>query len=312
MNKKALLALFCIAAALGAGAQRTEPVPFGDFEQWLNRDIKESAILGGNTKRVYAIAANGTQAGAMPYSQGASPWTSSNVYAVVMGITKTSTTVFPEERSAGNRCARMESMMVQCKVLGIVDITLAVAGSIYLGQTIEPIKDADNPYGKLNMGIPFSRRPSALVYDYSVARSTDPHLTVAKGLGQKKIEGKDCPMVFVLLQHRTEHPDGTITAKRIGTAKEFLWNNTNGWKSNHRMPIHYDVGAGQTAMPLTYTYYAKNSKGKMVRVVENEWGDETTPVTHVVLFMSSGHKEAFTAAIGTVFKVDNVRWEFPN
>lgn len=298
--------------SLAAAGQRTELIPFGDFEQWLNRDIKESVILGGNTKRVYAIAKNGTQEGAKPYVQGGSPWTSSNVYAVVMGITKTSTTVFPEERAPGNRCARLESMMVQCKVLGMVDITLAVAGSIYLGQTIEPIRDADNPYGKLNMGVPFTKRPSALIYDYHLTQSPDKQLTVAKGLGSKKIDGKDCPMVFVLLQNRTENPDGSISAKRIGTAKEFLWKSTAGWVNDHRLPIHYQVAKGQVAMPLSYTYYAKNSKGKMVRVIEKEWGDESTPVTHVVVFMSSGYNEAFTAAIGTVFKVDNVRFEYPN
>lgn len=298
--------------SLSSAGQRTELIPFGDFEQWLNRDIKESLILGGNEKRVYAIAKNGTVSGANPYAQGGSPWTSSNVYAVVMGITKTSTTVFPEERAPGNRCARLESMMVQCKVLGMIDITLAVAGSIYLGQTIEPIRDANNPYGKLNMGIPFTKRPSALIYDYHLTPSPDKFLTVAKGLGQKEIQGKDCPMVIVLLQNRTENPDGTITAKRIGTAKEYLWKATSSWRENHRMPISYDMGKSQTTMPLTYTYYAKNSQGKMVRVVENEWGNESTPVTHAIVFMSSGYNEAFTAAIGTVFKVDNVRFEYPN
>ncbi len=34
-------------------------------------------------------------------------WASSNVMAKVMGVTKVSNAVFPEERSAGNRCAKL-------------------------------------------------------------------------------------------------------------------------------------------------------------------------------------------------------------
>ena len=34
---------------------KVEVVPFGDMNQWVDRQIKESGIIGGNTKNVYAI-----------------------------------------------------------------------------------------------------------------------------------------------------------------------------------------------------------------------------------------------------------------
>ena len=35
---------------------KVEMFPFGDMDQWVDRQIKESGIIGGNTKNVYEIA----------------------------------------------------------------------------------------------------------------------------------------------------------------------------------------------------------------------------------------------------------------
>ena len=34
---------------------KVEMLPFGDMDQWVDHQIKESSIIGGNTKNVYAI-----------------------------------------------------------------------------------------------------------------------------------------------------------------------------------------------------------------------------------------------------------------
>ena len=34
---------------------KVEMLAFGDMDQWVDRQIKESSIIGGNTKNVYAI-----------------------------------------------------------------------------------------------------------------------------------------------------------------------------------------------------------------------------------------------------------------
>ena len=87
------LSLFIILLGLlepvSLRAQHVEPIAFGDFEHWVTREIKESALLGGKTKTVYAIAPTQYIKGNKAYrNMGGSPWASSNVMANVMGIVK--------------------------------------------------------------------------------------------------------------------------------------------------------------------------------------------------------------------------------
>ena len=78
---------------------KVEMVPFGDMDQWVDRQIKESGIIGGNTKNVYEIGPTTVIKGDQVYkNMGGSPWATSNVMAKVAGITKTNTSVFPEKR----------------------------------------------------------------------------------------------------------------------------------------------------------------------------------------------------------------------
>ena len=53
-----LSALAFLSFGLNAQELRLEPLPYGDFENWLVREIKESAIVGGEVKKVYAVAGN--------------------------------------------------------------------------------------------------------------------------------------------------------------------------------------------------------------------------------------------------------------
>ena len=85
-------------------AGEIQKVPYGDFEHWLTRLIKESAIVGGEEKEVYAIADDGVVKGKVPYVNKKSPWASSNVYAEVWGVDKVNCNVHPESRGEG-RCA---------------------------------------------------------------------------------------------------------------------------------------------------------------------------------------------------------------
>ena len=100
---KRFIAITAIAISLGVSAQRSEPIPFGDFNNWVTRNIKESRVIGGEIRQVYAVGPTKTIDGDEPYvNQGGSPWASSNVMAKVMGITKTSNAVYPDERAATN------------------------------------------------------------------------------------------------------------------------------------------------------------------------------------------------------------------
>ena len=82
-----LSALSFLSFGLNAQELRLEPLPYGDFENWLVREIKESAVVGGDMKKVFAVAGNETIIGNVPYEYADSPWGSSNVYARVAGVT---------------------------------------------------------------------------------------------------------------------------------------------------------------------------------------------------------------------------------
>ena len=112
MCRKCLLYIVICVASLWSGravAQpHVEPISFGDMDQWVDRQIKESGIIGGDTKHVYAIGPTKTIVGDEPYTNmGGSPWATSNVMAKVAGITQTNTSVFPEKRGDGY-CARLD------------------------------------------------------------------------------------------------------------------------------------------------------------------------------------------------------------
>ena len=51
-------ALYC--GTLSAQQHKVEMIPFGNMDQWIDRQIKESGIIGGDTKNVYAIGPTAT------------------------------------------------------------------------------------------------------------------------------------------------------------------------------------------------------------------------------------------------------------
>lgn len=82
-----LSAMLCCVAV--SAQHKVEMIPFGNMDQWIDRQIKESGIIGGATKNVYAIGPTATIRENKPYkNMGGSPWATSNVMARVAGITK--------------------------------------------------------------------------------------------------------------------------------------------------------------------------------------------------------------------------------
>ena len=140
----------------------THLIKYGDMNQWVTRQVKESAIIGGNMKTLHEIAPTKTWAQNAPYTNwGGSPWGTSNVMAKVSGITKTNVSVYRDEHPGHGSCAKLVTHIETCKVLGIVNIKVLAAGSIFLGQTLEPITSTSNPMAKLNAGMKFTGRPKA-------------------------------------------------------------------------------------------------------------------------------------------------------
>lgn len=317
MNKPCILALSALLLSLNAPALTLEPIKFGDFSQWITREITESKLIGGKQKTVYAIGPTAHIKGNTAYSNsGGSPWASSNVYANVSGIVKASNTVSPFVRE-GDTCARMEAKMEEVKVLGLINMDVMVAGSIFLGRIFEPITSTKGPYSKMEMGVPFTRRPVALVYDFKVDMPADDSRTKATGFSSKKtLQGRDNAEVYVLLQQRWEDSNGKIYAKRVGTARE-RYDRSIPWTKGHRLDIHYgDITRESFYKPWMgllngeKAYYARNSKGKLVPVEEIGWAPADATPTHVLVMASSTCGEAFIGTEGLTLYVDNIAFGF--
>ncbi len=309
------LSITIVCGICSAFGETFEPIKFGNFEQWVTRIIPESRIIGGNKKTLYEIAPTHTVEGNIPYkNEGGSPWATSNVLANVMGVVKGSNAVFPDVRSGGNKCCKLTTIMEHCKAAGIINIDVLVAGSIFLGEFQEPVKSTSDPYSKLEMGVPFTRRPKALRYDYKVTMPSTNERTYSSGFGKKKtLKGHENAEIFIILQRRWEDADGNIYAKRVGTGRERYGASTPGWVNAHKLPIHYgDISKESWYKPWMglitgeKAYYAKNSKGKMVPVQEIGWDDPDATPTHMLMMASAASGTAYIGTLGLTLWIDNV------
>lgn len=308
-----------MAAALTALCSQAEVqyLKYGDMNQWVTRNIKESGVIGGNDKTVYEIGPSQTIDGAKAYTPlGGSPWATSNVYAKVMGVVKTSNAVFPATHPGNGQCARLTTMLESCKVLGLMNIEVLVSGSIFLGQMFEPIANTSNPYSKMEMGIPYTKRPKALVLDLKVVDPGTGVITRATTGTKKTKKGTDSADVFIYLQRRWEDEDGNLHAKRVGTARKRFVGNSD-WRKGYRLPITYGDASAQPGYrsymkPLNgeSAYYARNSKGKMVPVQEEGWDSADATPTHMIVMCSAGSGVAYEGQLGMELWVDNIGLEF--
>ncbi|MBB1148553.1 MULTISPECIES: PCMD domain-containing protein [unclassified Myroides] len=301
-----------LSTNLWAQKERFELLPFGNMNQWQVREIKESLLIGGNIRYLYSINdTKDTLKDNTPYKNTRSPWATSSVLAVVSGITKGSVTVFPEKRGSGF-AARLETKVERVKVLGLININVLASGTIFLGEMIEPITDTKNPQSKLVTGIPFTKKPKALQFDYKV--TTGGKSSRINGMGKgTELNQNDKAEIRVLLQNRWEDKDGKVHAKRVGTAWLNLTQTQKEWKNNFQLQINYgdirNQPIYQKEMALRtgeFTDYTRNSKGQMTEIIEEGWGSATDPVTHLIIQFSSSNGGAYIGNENSRLWIDNV------
>lgn len=315
MKRLSTILTILILTAVTGVAQTFELIKFGNFDSWLTRNIKESALLGGETRQVYEICPSGTDSSGDPYkNRGGSPWGTSNVLASPSHITKTSNAVYPENRPGHGQCARLVCEFEHVKVLGIINMDVVVGGSIFTGEMIEPVKSTKNAYSNMNMGMPLTRRPKALQFDYKVNIPATGERVKSTGFGKKTtLPGSDHAEALIYLQHRWEDKDGNLYAHRVGTAREQYRTSTSDWVNGHQMPIIYGdatkspaYNATMKLIPADKSYYARNSKGKMVPVKEVGWGAPDEVPTHAIIMFSAAGGEPFIGTLGLTLWIDNV------
>ena len=306
----------------GSATAQVKSIPFGDMEHWLVRQVDESGIIGGKTKFVYEVAKGDTLKNNVPFVQNlkTSPWGTSSILAVVKGITKSSTTVFPEYHQGHGLAARMETRIERVKVMGLINISVLATGTMFLGQINEPVRDTKNPMAKLIMGVEFREKPKSLIYDYYFQQGQNGGQRIKEpGFGRTvEVEGINCGEVCMMLQKRWEDAEGNVYAKRVGTVWERYSKSTNGWRNAAEVPVHYgDITKTDYYRPFMAlqdggegTWHCMNSKGKVVPIVEVGWGEPDDVPTHIILRFSSGHGGAYLVCPGAMMHIDNVKMRY--
>lgn len=318
LRRIALLTAFLFSFGLGIMRARAgevvKPMQYGNFDTWTVRMIKESALIGGSTRTIYAVGPNDTIMGNKAWNpkQKGIIWSNSNVYAKVVGVSKASCTVFPEKRDNGY-CARLENRLEEVNAFGVIHLKVLASGTIYTGTTLEPVnkQGADDPYSVLDAGSPFTGHPTALMFDYKATVSQERTVTYAKATS-RPIEkpGFDCPQITVLLQRRWEDAHGNIHADRVGTGVMRVTSTETTWQNEHRLPIIWGDASDLTAKYPgaavgQVQFKAKNSNGKMVDIQEE--GYVNGQPTHIIIQFSAGCMEAFVGHAGNTLWIDNVK-----
>ena len=283
--------LAIVLAALSVTAQERIEV-LNDFESWTERSIKESAIIGGKTKTLYKPGG---------------VWGCSNAYAKVMGVEKVSVSVTPEKRGNGT-CCRMESTLEIVSAIGINFKALAT-GSIYTGKMVDVIsaKQTSDPNSAIDMGIPFTARPTALILDYKALIKDETAVYAPAKTQVKEVEGRDAGIITLFLQHRWEE-NGHVYAYRVGTVQKKITQSTDDWKNDFRLPVIYGKSSVALAKNSQKTH---NSKGEMVNIEEVDYRADVEP-THLIVQISAGCMPPFTGCPGNIVWCDNIRLEYDN
>lgn len=311
-------AFLLIASVSESGAQENVVKTInevGKFDDWCMREVRESGIIGGQTKYLYEFYGDQDTlvTGKTPFKAPEGYlWRTNNVLAIVAGVVKTNNTVFPEKRGDGY-CARIETHIEEVKALGMVNMDVTCQGALLLGVLPEPITTTKDPMSKVLYGIPFNGRPKAVRMDYKA----DVGHEVIRGTGFSKLKPMGYPdyaEITVMLQKRWEDEEGNVHALRVGTGIERIEKDAAEWVNGYEVKIHYGDITGEPFfkdfMGLKTdeesAYHALNSKGKNVIIQEDGWADPGTEPTHMMIHFISSCGKAFYGGVGNTLWVDNV------
>ena len=319
ITRLALLSFLCVflpGFGLMAQSDVIESInKYGKFDQWRLREVKESSIIGGNTKYLYEFygAQDTLVTGRNPYqSPDGYLWRTNNVLAIVAGVVKTSNTVYPEPRGEGF-CARIETHIEEVKAIGIINMDVVCLGALMIVALPEPIKDTKSPMAKVLYGIPFEGKPKAVKFDYKAEVGHN----AVRGTGFSKLkhlEYPDSAEVTFILQKRWEDEKGHVHALRVATGIERFAESVPEWVNGHQVQLHYGDITGEKfyesymglkSDPET-AYHTLNSKGRNVVVEEDGWAEPGTEPNYLILHFIASCGKPFYGGVGNTLWLDNV------
>lgn len=283
------------------------------LNSWYARKIKESPILSGETINLYGLGKTDPQADYydVELKDEKSPWGTTNIYTKMM-FDIGNTRVFPEKRDSGY-CCRLETRVRKDHIIGF-NVEVLIAGTLFLGEIIEPVRNMKDPIKKVNQGIPFNLHPKAIKFDY---KHTVGKNRIKATNNSTPVEGEDLSEFCLILQQRWEDENGNVFATRIGGARQFFKGNQNEWVNNSIFPVSYgDLSKLPVydakimgLIPEVAEVYVKNSQNKMVPLIETGWGKKEDTPTHLILYFTSSYQGVdYVGSPESVFWVDNIEF----
>lgn len=312
------LVLFLHCLSLTASAQQNfidadGQIAYGDMDSWWSRSFDNSGWLGGG--KIYY-----QEPGPEHFQKikgqivEHTPWASSNVRAKV-GVSTGSVNVFAEPRMEGF-CARLETKLERVKVLGIVNIKAIASGTVFLGSMQDPVKGVELTRKYAMCGIPFERRPVALLLDYKV-RVGAQRLRALGKTKVEKVDGGDAAQVYVLLQSRSVNSRGELLVKRVATAWLRLENSQEEWVNEFAVPFYYGDIQNQSfykeymGLISEADPYFTELDGEAVPFVEHEWAGPEDPVTHLLFFAESSYEGSkYIGSEENTLWIDNILLQY--
>jgi hypothetical protein len=317
----AIIVLFALGSGFRAFSQgksssflnNSNQLNYSSLDYWYSRKLKESMLLSGQTIELYGIGKVDLQSDFydIKLKDPKSPWGTTNIYSKMI-LDVGNTRVYPEKRDAGY-CCRLETAIRKDNIAGL-KVEVLIAGTLFLGELIEPVRGLKDPIKNVNHGIPFSKKPKAIKFDYKYHVGN--HLVEAI-YSVAPTDGTDKAEFCMILQKRWEDKNGNVFATRIGGARQFFTGTVSQWVNGAIFPVFYGDITGlpeynsQTMglMPQVGEVYVRNSQNKMVRVIETGWGKPDDLPTHLILYFTSSYKGIqYIGSPESVFWVDNIEF----
>lgn len=288
---------------------------YSSLDFWYARKVKESFMLSGKIVDLYGLGVVNPNSDFFDtkLKDTKSPWGTTNIYSKMV-LDVANTRVIPEKRGNGY-CARLETGIRKDNIAGL-KVEVLIAGTLFVGEMIEPVRGLKDPLKNVSQGIPFNRKPKAVKFDYKYRVGNK---RVKATYGVDAVDGPDKAEFCLILQKRWEDKDGNILATRIGGARQFFTGSVDQWINSASFPVFYgDItrlpeydAKTMGLIPSVGEVYVKNSRGKMVPLVETGWGKPEDTPTHLIFYFTSSYQGIqYQGSPESVFWVDNIEFVY--
>ncbi|MEZ5103678.1 MAG: PCMD domain-containing protein [Draconibacterium sp.] len=286
---------------------------YSSLDWWYSRKVKESSVLSGQTIDLYGVGKVSSQSDFfdMHLRDSSSPWGTTNIFSkMVMDIGNTRVT--PEKRDNGY-CARLETKIRKDNIVGI-HLEVLIAGTLFLGELVEPVKGLKDPEKNVSQGIPFNKKPQKVMFDYKYHVGEK---CIKATYGKEPVEGADKAEFCIILQKRWEDKNGNVFATRVGGNRVFFTGKQEDWINSAEFPVYYGDATHlpqydskiMGLIPEVAKVYVYNSKQKLVPLIETGWGTKDDIPTHMIMYFTSSYRGIqYIGSDESTLWVDNIKF----